>query len=71
MKKRIILERFKVGWFATFQDEEGGPDQEIKNLFGSHIIPTAFTCQASCEKVRAEIQALNPEHYVRVAGIVK
>ena len=36
------------------------PDSQIEKLFGSCVIPTAFTDRALPSQVQAQIQALNP-----------
>lgn len=66
MKKQdqIILIRYKDGWKAKYV---GNYARQIKKLFGTDELPTAFTQYADAETVRQEIQRLNPNVYVTVA----
>lgn len=50
----IELFRNRNGWMAKHTD----PD--VRALFGTDTIPTAFTSQASATEVLAQIQKLNP-----------
>ena len=59
--KEIRLFTTPKGWMADF-----GNDAAILSLFGTSIIPTAFTSRATASVVRAEISRLNPEHNVIV-----
>ena len=59
--KEIRLFTTPKGWMADF-----GNDAEILSVFGTSIIPTAFTSRATASVVRAEISRLNPEHNVIV-----
>jgi hypothetical protein len=43
-------------------------DPEVRCLFGSDTISTAFTANAPAEVVVAEIRRLNPGVYVSVQG---
>ena len=54
--KEIRLFTTPKGWMADF-----GNDAEILSVFGTSIIPTAFTSRATASVVRAEIARLNPE----------
>ena len=59
--KEIRLFTTPKGWMADF-----GNDAEILSVFGTSIIPTAFTSRATASVVHAEIARLNPEHNVIV-----
>ena len=39
-------------------------DPEVHRLFGTDVIPTAFTARAEPERVLAAIRALNPGEHV-------
>ena len=54
--KEIRLFTTPKGWMADF-----GNDAAILSLFGTSIIPTAFTSLAAASVVHAEISRLNPE----------
>ena len=54
--KEIRLFTTPKGWMADF-----GNDAEILSVFGTSIIPTAFTSRATAAVVHAEISRLNPE----------
>lgn len=43
---------------------DGEPDMSLVDLFGTHILPTAFTAKASGEYVLTEIQRMNPDAIV-------
>ena len=43
-------------WMADFED-----DQEIKGLFGTTMIPTAYLSGIPVEEVVERVQALNPD----------
>lgn len=47
------------GWEAA-KYLDGRPDAETVDLFGTHVLPTAFTALARYEDVRAALQRLNP-----------
>ena len=53
--KTIELFKTPKGWMADFIN-----DAEMQELFGTTIIPTAYTAQADVAHVMREIQALNP-----------
>ncbi len=54
---RIVLHGSSSGWVA----ESFGPHaDEIVALFGTNVIPTAFTSRASGQDVKEAIQKLNP-----------
>jgi hypothetical protein len=53
-------------WHATFSE---GPDaDEMRRLFGTNCIPTAFVSRCRADVVQREIQALNPYCRVVVEG---
>lgn len=57
MKNKIVLHRTVTGWTAQYV----GPHRaEIVGLFGSDILPTAFTANAGMSEVIAEVSRLNP-----------
>lgn len=62
MAKQITLSRTDKGWMAYYHG-----DAEMLTLFGTDILPTAFTAQADAETVLAAIQHLNEWHEVTVA----
>ena len=45
------------GWVARYK---GPHAAKVRDLFGTDVLPTAFTAQADSEKVRTAIQQLNP-----------
>ena len=55
MTRKITLFRTDQGWMA--QDD----DPEVRRLFGTDTIPTAFTATAEPEFVAREIARLNPD----------
>jgi hypothetical protein len=62
---RIIrLKHTETGWTADFVG-----DDEIKSLFGTTVIPTAFTSLAPGPYVQAEIQRLNPDCLVVFSAV--
>ena len=62
MTKHITLSRTSKGWMAYYHG-----DAEMIALFGTDILPTAFTAQAEAEYVLAAIQHLNKDCKVTVA----
>ena len=46
----------------------GAGSDEIVDLFGTHILPTAFTANVLGTVVQDAIRKLNPEHRVVLAG---
>lgn len=54
--KEIRLFTTPNGWMMDF-----GDDAAILSLFGTSIIPTAFSSAATASVVHAEISRLNPE----------
>jgi hypothetical protein len=59
----ITLYRGADSWLAHWQGDDAA---EIKRLFGTDILPTAYTAQAAGDTVQAEISRLNPERVVRL-----
>ena len=57
--KEIVLQNTSKGivchWYTN-----GKPDEYVLKLFGTHILPSAFTSLADPVKVTAEIKRLNP-----------
>ena len=51
-------------WISAHYDEDKKPDLAVIDLFGTHILPTAYTEHASGSMVLAKIQSLNPNHVV-------
>jgi hypothetical protein len=54
---RIILTKSTQGWAAHHY---GPIAAEVKNLFNTTILPTAFTNEAEAGMVKAAIEKLNP-----------
>jgi len=67
MREIFLKLDYKAGCWtsATYVDE--APDPEIVALFGTHVLPTAFTLKASAKEVGRAIRALNPGAYVWAA----
>ena len=59
----IVLKRdFEANcWTASRRTSAGEADPKTVALFGTHIIPTSFTTQASAEEVLRTISSLNPD----------
>ena len=55
MERYITLRLHRDGWFADFHH-----DEKIRQLFGSTILPTAYTANAAPLVVLVAIQKLNP-----------
>lgn len=53
----ILLERTSAGWMAEIL---GPQARQTIQLFGTNILPTAFTSAAPKDRVLAEIRRLNP-----------
>lgn len=60
---QIFLFKAPQGWMAW---HKGPHASEIRELFGTDTIPTAFTERAEPEAVRREITKRNPRADVRV-----
>ena len=52
------------GWWTTYQYVNGKPDPALIELFGTHIIPTAFNERMPINEVIAIISKLNPDKAV-------
>ena len=65
-RKIMILQRTSQGIVAIHLEHNGTPDREVRRLFGTHILPTAYTQYADLDKVYAAIKALNPNKLVVV-----
>ena len=64
--RTITLRKTSTGWVSTWT-ANGKPDREIRALFGSDTIPTAFGCAAPASVVIETIQRLNPDVVVQTA----
>ena len=64
MQNSIILSLGRDSWLATFT---GPHTANIVELFGVDTIPLPYTEQADADYVRSEIQASNPDVFVRFA----
>lgn len=64
---KTIIIRKASDCYTAEQLINGKPDQSITELFGTHILPTAFTAQADMQMVMTEVQALNPDAKVVAA----
>lgn len=60
---KITLIRTTTGWSAQFS---GDAAVEIRSLFHTDTIPTAFTAAAPVQKVRDQIRAMWPKCHVTV-----
>lgn len=61
---RITLFRTSQAWMADY----AGPHAvNIERLFGTTLLPTAFTAKALPETVKRTIQSLNPAVIVELA----
>lgn len=65
MDKTIIIYKTDRGWMSEHL-VDGKPNPVIRQLFGTHHIPTPFTYDASGVDVRELIQKLNPESEVLI-----
>jgi hypothetical protein len=60
MEKGVIkIWLFRDGWMADFEGNE-----EVRALFGTTVIPTAYTARMTREEVIKELTALNPDYRV-------
>jgi hypothetical protein len=59
MDRRIKVWWSSNGWLADFVG-----DEEIQELFGTTLIPTAFTAQSRKEIVIQSLKELNPGYQV-------
>jgi hypothetical protein len=60
MHHTITLYRTSQGWMSRTTEPE------VRELFGTDTLPTAFTAQAAPATVLARIQALNPDCHVEL-----
>jgi hypothetical protein len=60
---QITLIRTSTGWSAKFSGEAG---DEIRSLFGTDTIPTAFTAEAPAKKVQQQIHSQWPKCLITV-----
>lgn len=67
-ENRIVLSKSDSGWMAKW---EGPMSVEISKLFGTTELPTGFTAMAPGKYVVAQLQALNPDVAVEMAGAVR
>lgn len=70
MTKTIVLSSYEGNIYAEHYDENGNPDQDIIDLFGTHAIMTPYrTKKASTHAGQCEIEnnilSLNPGVAVR------
>lgn len=65
MQSTIYLARTAQGWVARAYGPYG---EDIKRLFGTNELPTAFTANASPALVLDQISRLNPDCEVRLAA---
>lgn len=63
MPYAIILSLINGSWHSK------NTDPQVKALFGTDTIPTAFTASASPEYVLARIKALNPNSIATLAPV--
>lgn len=61
----ITLIRTSGGWSAKFSGKAG---EQIRALFGTDTLPTAFTSEADPRRVQAEIKRQWPVCYIRLEG---
>lgn len=62
----IRLNREPAGYMAYYADDWLG--QRVQDLFGTRIIPTAFTDKANPHTVLSIIRANNPDATVTMTG---
>lgn len=60
---KILLFKTSVAWYARY---EGPHAEQIQDLFGTKIIPTAYTADASAESVCLRVSELNPNVLVSI-----
>lgn len=67
MKGRRKIELFvREGVWMAGAYRDGVPDPELIGLFGTHILPCAFTSTAPARDVKQRIEQLNPDKTVEV-----
>lgn len=64
MTGRITLYRNVDGWHADMSAATGAA--EIRRLFGTDQLPTAYTARSWWRQVQAEVAARNPSDDVQV-----
>lgn len=65
MNNTITVMRSEQGWIAHF---EGPHAADIRETFGTVMIPTAFTADAAATVVRDAIESANPDCEVYIRG---
>ena len=65
MQTSITLYKGNPVWLAHWQGDDAA---EIKRLFGTAILPTAYDATTDAETVRAEIAQRNPDRMVCIAS---
>ena len=65
MQTSITLHKGNPVWLAHWQGDDAA---EIKRLFGTDILPTAYDATTDAETVRAEVGRLNPDRMVCIAS---
>lgn len=65
--KKIILFKENDTWM-TEELIDNKPSGELVSIFGTHILPTAFTGYCDSDSVKQSIQALNPNVQVEMRG---
>ena len=61
MQTSITLYKGSSVWLAHWQGDDA---VEIKRLFGTDILPTAYDATTEAETVRAELARLNPDRMI-------
>ena len=61
----ITLYKGSSVWLAHWQGDDAA---DIKRLFGTDILPTAFDATTDGEMVRGEVARLNPDRMVCIAS---
>jgi len=61
--RQVTLFLMRSGWMMR------DTDPEVKRLFGTDTLPTAFTPRADPAVVLSAIQKLNPDAEVRMVGL--
>ncbi len=67
-RKMIVSLEKKTGFIVVENLVDGRPDAEICRLFGTHILPTSWTRPTRLEYVQYQLQHLNPDVDVVIAG---
>ena len=66
--KKMVISMGKRGEIVVANLVDGRPDAEICRLFGTHILPTSWTSPTRLEYVQYQLQHLNPDVDVVLAG---